>query len=153
MDSANAPVVRFANRAATTAAERLRNTANGKKTKLSKKSSGIKTEWVCATVLDKHGNICQPGEGEVMCSYNAVYYDARKDDGSWDRSSKSQPDHTNCTGTANPTASELAKLATTHSLLAANRKEPAKKMTEAWLGADVPAWKCTGTWPTASNKS
>ena len=136
MEPASEPVVRFANRAATTAAERQRNTANGKKTQLSKKSSGIKTEWVCATVLDKHGNIRQPGEGEVMCSYNAVYYDARKDDGSWNRSSKSQLDHTNCTGTANPTASELAKLATTHSLLAANRKEPAKKMTEAWLGAD-----------------
>ena len=32
VEPANAPVVRFANRAATTAAERQRNTANGKKT-------------------------------------------------------------------------------------------------------------------------
>ena len=31
---------------------------------------------------------------------------------------------------------ELAKLATAHSLLASSRKEPAKKMTEALLGAD-----------------
>ena len=39
-----------------------RLTANGKKTKLPKQSSGIKEEWVCATVLDGHGNLCQPGD-------------------------------------------------------------------------------------------